>query len=180
MYETRLTSDDSVFVTNEEQTIQISSFVTDEKYQIEYYDRIQPNSSTVNSLGELQSLTMNQTGSKFILEFMGAYTALLKYGVRASELQDALNDLPTLQPNLVKVTERFGQGTLKNYTIEFSADLGNVSNIREVLGKANAQVVKLREGKFTGLKTYMFLDGVATNLFALNDTTNNVTSYSFV
>jgi len=178
MFSTNLTEEDSNFVKNEKQTIQISSSVTDESYEIEYLE-LYPDSSIIDSLGEVQSLTMNQTRSKFMLEFMGAYTALLSYGASASVIEKALNDLPTLQPDLVKVTQIFGPGVLKNYTIEFSADLGNVSNIREVMGQANAEVVKLRQGNFTGLKTYMILDGVTTDMFSLNDSASNVNQFYF-
>jgi len=38
---------------------------------------------------------------------MGVSTAELKYGLPVKSIQDALNDLPVLYPNLTTVTETF-------------------------------------------------------------------------
>ena len=168
MFETHLTESDSSYVDTEKQSVTISSLTTDETYQIRYYDSAQPN-ATVSFPGTLQSLTMNVTSARFMLSFMGASTALLQYGARALQVQAALNDLPTLYENAVKVTESFTGTSLKNYTIEFPAVMGNVTGVKEVLGEANAETTLLRMGEFSGQKTFLLLEGIPSPLFSLKD-----------
>ena len=103
MFDTALTSKDTVYATNAVQFISISSVGGDESYTIDYDDW------TVNTarLGEQQSVTVSSSVSKFVLRFMGVSTAELKYGLPVKSIQDALNDLPVLYPNLTTVTEAF-------------------------------------------------------------------------
>jgi hypothetical protein len=103
MFDTALTSKDTVYATNAVQFISISSVGGDESYTIDYDDW------TVNTarLGEQQSVTVSSSVSKFVLRFMGVSTAELKYGLPVKSIQDALNDLPVLYPNLTTVTETF-------------------------------------------------------------------------
>lgn len=103
MFETALTSEDTVYATSSQQIISIDSAETDESYSIGYDDF----TTFGNGLGEQQSISMNSTVSKFVLRFMGVTTAKLRFGITAKSLEAALNDLPILYPNLVSVTEVF-------------------------------------------------------------------------
>lgn len=62
-----------------------------------------------------------------------------------------------------------GQG-IKKYTLLFSADLGNVSNV-EVYSttpqNTAVTVTETRAGKFTGSKTFLMLNKLSTGLFDL-------------
>lgn len=103
MFETALTSKDTVYATTSQQIISIDSAETIESYSIAY-DDFTPSG---NGLGEQQSISMNPTVSKFVLRFMGVTTAELRFGITAKSLEAALNDLPILYPDLVSVTEVF-------------------------------------------------------------------------
>lgn len=62
----------------------------------------------------------------------------------------------------------------KNYIVEFSKELGPVSNI-EVIGYADSNVTKLTVGEYSGELTYLMIGGdTPTELFDLRNSSTDV------
>ena len=111
MFETSLTDKDTSLATNELQEVKISSVKNIESYDIKYRSDFREIAPKIG-LAERQNIVMTVSDqvNTFSLRFMGVDTRILNYGVSAYEIEKALNDLPTLQPNLVFVTETFSIG----------------------------------------------------------------------
>lgn len=93
---------------------------------------------------------------------------MLYSGASAADLQMALNDLPTLSPNLVAVSERLHTDRVsKIYTVTFSAYLGNVELIQETLGLVTLTASEIQAGSPSGAKFQINILNQTSNLFDL-------------
>ena len=89
-------------------------------------------------------------------------------------MQSALNDMPTLNLNPVSVTQSIASdGTL--YTVVFSADLGNVSAIEEVLGLVNFTLIEMVDGSPSGKRIQLEIENSNTPLFDPSNNKNVIT-----
>jgi hypothetical protein len=85
-------------------------------------------------------------------------------------MQSALNDIPTLSPDLVTVTQSLANdGFSILYTVKFSPDLGNVSAIHEVLGLVNFTLNVMVNGSPTGKRIQLEIGNSITPLFDLSN-----------
>lgn len=110
MLETKLTETESGYARNEHQEIEISSTLVPEAYTI------QVNSQDTNGTtgaGVVQSIVVRSASpSPFSLSLYGANTVMIDFGASASVVQQALNDMPMMYPNLATVTEEMDAGDL--------------------------------------------------------------------
>jgi hypothetical protein len=88
----------------------------------------------------------------------------------------ALNDIPLLSPNLVRVILNYSNVnesiTTQSYTVVFCSDLGDVPNIEEVNGLVNSNVNEITSGIPSGKRVQLLIDSVATNLFDYTNTSD--------
>ena len=102
---------------------------------------------------------------------------MLFSGASASEIEKALNDLPTLGPNQVTVTDSLADdGVSQIYSVSFSSDLGNVDYIEEVFGLVNFTINETISGSPSENKFQLNIGNFKTNLFSAN----NATSVSYL
>lgn len=132
----------------------------------------QTQSSSYTSTSEVQYLEIkSELGTLFRLKFSNAATVLLKVGLSADLLQTALNDLPSLSPDLVTVFEMYPEdnSTIQLFSIEFSSDMGNVELIEEILGQANITISENTTGISSGNKIKLAVgDSFRSKPFTLN------------
>jgi len=96
---------------------------------------------------------------------------LIKVGAPAQYVEDALNNLPILAPNLVSVNESLANDNVSLiYSIQFSSSLGDVPDIEERLGLVNFTQNETVKGQPSGSQIQLNIQGAVTNLF---DITNN-------
>lgn len=101
-------------------------------------------------------------------------------GATGSDVQKALNDIPTLSPNLVTVTDSlYSDGVSKVYTVTFDKDLGNVDLIRESLGLVSLTATEKQSGSPTGAKFQLKIANMTTNYFTIGDY-NSVTTFLII
>lgn len=94
----------------------------------------------------------------------------------ALNLQDALNDLPTLGPKLVTVNPVLSEDSkIKIFRVTFSADLGDVPNLEEKGGNLTMEVEEEKKGVASGNNFQMVVQGQHSPLFKLSDSSDNVT-----
>lgn len=91
-------------------------------------------------------------------------------GASAQDVQNALNDLPNLSPGLVQVT----QSAANSYSVQFSASLGDVDLIEEVLRNVNATISEQVKGSPSGDAFQLNIENKTTGLFSFSDTSANV------
>ena len=60
----------------------------------------------------------------------------------------------------------------KIYTVEFSSVLGDVPDIKEVLGQINSTVNETVKGEATGSLIQLNIQGTVTNLFDVSNVTS--------
>lgn len=73
----------------------------------------------------IYNLAQSQNG--FVLRFDGANTIPLGSSSSTNDILQALNDLPTLYPNLVlEVVDGSAGPNDRSFTVKFSSDLGNL------------------------------------------------------
>lgn len=102
---------------------------------------------------------------------------MLSTGASASEVENALNDLPTLGPNMVTVSESLASdGVSTLYSVSFSSDLGNVDSIEEVFGLVNFTINETISGSASENKFQLNIGNLKTKLFSIN----NATSVSYL
>lgn len=110
-----------------------------------------------------------------MLQFNGVATTFITIGASATQVQNALNDIPNLSPNLINVTESLKEDQVsKVYTVQFSIDLGDVPNIEEISGNVAATIEEKTKGISNGTKIQLTIQNATTNLFDMNDTATNV------
>lgn len=98
---------------------------------------------------------------------------MIKNGATALDIQNALNDLPILSPNLATVTQITTSGNIR-YSVKFSADLGDVPLMVETSGNVNILTTKITAGVPTGNKIQVLIQNQTSNLFNIKDTAANV------
>ena len=104
----------------------------------------------------------------FQLSLYGARSILIDFGASAQSVQDALNDMPLLQPNRVSVEETLAEdGVSKMYLIKFDVALGQVPAIDEVLGYVNATITQVNSTSLMSSMSQVAVDGVPSELFDL-------------
>ena len=90
-------------------------------------------------------------------------------------VQNALNDLPNLSPNLVKVNQSLANdGISIIYSVEFSPVLGDVNMIEEILHNVNATISETIKGSPDGSAFQLKIKDKTSGLFKFNDTAANV------
>ena len=138
----------------------------------------------------------------FIIENYLFILVLLRSNASALEIENALNDIPYLQPNMVTVSEEYlydliresmnetmnetldgttdtpmssymNVSTGRKISVIFSADLGDVNSL-EVLGNISARFNEERVGISTGNKYQVTLDGMRSTRFDLRDSAMTV------
>lgn len=114
MMQTTLTDVVSNFVTNEMQSIEISSTLIPEAYTIPLNYTVGTDMNGTNATGVVQTVLIESLGftAPFSLSLYGAHTVYIGFGAAAEEVQTALNDLPFLYPNMVTVTEILAAGDI--------------------------------------------------------------------
>jgi hypothetical protein len=96
-------------------------------------------------------------------------------------MQSALNDLPNLSPNLVTVTQSLASDGFSNiYTVTFSSDLGDVSDIVEVLGLVNFTLNETVTGSPSGNRIQLQIQNSNTNLFTVSNQNSVRTILEFI
>ena len=87
--------------------------------------------------------------------------------------------MPNLSPNLVIVTETLASdGTSKIYSIQFSADLGDVSLLHEITKGVTCTISEQTKGVPSGARVKLVVQNQTTGLFKLSDTAINVTQFN--
>jgi len=170
LQETTLTDQSSAFVQNEVQKITISSTIIPEAYTIQASANPQANLANTTGNGVIQSLVVAAIDGEapFQLSLYGARSILIDFGASAQSVQDALNDMPLLQPNRVRVEETLAEdGVSKMYLIKFDVALGQVPDIDEVLGYVNATITQVNSTSFLSSMSQVAVDGVPSELFDL-------------
>lgn len=120
-----------------------------------------PTNSAGNGTSEIQSIAVDN--STFQIGFDGVYTGLLSNQPRASVVQAALNDLPSIYPLSVKVESSNDQ-----YMITFPVEMGNVSLLTVITTSPNpANVTEVILGVASGSKIAFRLDGATTRYIDL-------------
>lgn len=93
----------------------------------------------------------------------------------ALNLQNALNDLPSLGPNLVSVSPVSSNDPMvKIFLVTFSADLGDVPNLEEKSGNLIMLVDEETKGIASGQNVQITVQGQHSPLFSLTETSDNV------
>jgi hypothetical protein len=101
----------------------------------------------------------------------------LAFEAIAADVQKALNDLPSLSNQLVKVTQNTSDNVdSKLFTIEFPSIFGDVSAISEVSGNVLFTSSELVKGAPSGSGFQLLIENQPTNLLNLNDTPSTVIS----
>jgi hypothetical protein len=139
-----------------------------------------------NGTAEIQNVKiLSPNSNDFVLNFDGANTSILilfkiieynnnyylfskvamAFGSSASIVQKALNDLPTLETDVVTVSS---QGTADGgilYTITFTPSRGDVPAINETSGNVVATVTETVKGVASQLKFQLSVNNAWSNLF---------------
>ena len=126
MLDTILTDVDSYYVSNELQEVEVTSTLIPEKYSIPLESTVSSGSNMTNDSNVTVSNSSSESigvpsiqqvivktlggGAPFSLGLLGAETLYITYGAPAKEVQDALNDMPFLHPNMAQVTEQLASG----------------------------------------------------------------------
>jgi len=168
MHQTTLSAGVSSLVLNEIQQIHINTTIINEKQSIVY-----PTNTAGNGTSEIQSIAVDN--STFQIGFGGVYTGLLSGQPRASIVQAALNDLPSIYPLSVKVESSNDQ-----YVITFPVEMGNVPLLTVITTSSNpANVTEIIPGVASGSKIAFHLDGATTRYMDLinsSSTSSNVST----
>ena len=91
-------------------------------------------------------------------------------GASASDVENALNDLPTLSPSLVRVTESLSDDNInKIYTVTFSSDLGDVDFLSEVFGVVNFTINEVQAGIASENQFQLNINNYRTSLINMTD-----------
>ena len=122
-------------------------------------------------VSEVQKLTLNSSMKMpYVLSFDGVNTIELDFETAAIDLQKALNDLPTLAPNLVTVAPvSSNDETIKIFRVTFSVDLGDVPDLVETSGNVIMEVLEETTGVASGSKVQLGIEDKFTPLFDLRD-----------
>ena len=117
--DTFLTEEDSAFVKNEVQEIDITSTLISETYKITLDQSYSAPEVNANTTGVVQTVLIESKGynAPFILSLYDTQTIILEMGATADDVQAALNDLPFLYPNLATVEESLAEGNYYKYFI---------------------------------------------------------------
>ena len=147
MLDTALTDEVTSNVLNEIQEIEIKSLIIGESYVSFFYlfifikVSIKTKFFTTKTIdyknlakgagkSEMQQIkiySVSQSQNGFRLKYDGAQTIPLTSSSTSNDIKQALNDLPTLYPNLVLDVVNVDAGsTDKAFTVKFSSDLGNL------------------------------------------------------
>lgn len=104
-------------------------------------------------------------------------TGIIKATASAKEIQDALNDIPYLNQNLVTVSENIdfdsNETLIRNFTIEFPASLGDVSEL-EVIGNVSWSIKEITKGVSTNAIVQVSIEGRNSAPFDLRDKASSV------
>ena len=133
MMDTSLTEEDSAFVKNEVQEINIDSNMIPEGYKIALDpDYTAPvTADAANATGVVQQVLIESLGfdAPFVLSLFDTQTVFINMGASAEDVAIALNDMPFLAEYQVLVEEGLAEGNnnfkkqkrlcLKNYNIYF-------------------------------------------------------------
>jgi len=152
------------------QKINISSTKIPEAYTIEQGVSSDTNFTNTTDSGVIQTLLVSQINGEapFQLSFYGVKSVLIAFGASAKTLQDALNDMPLLQPDHVKVEENIAEdGVSKIYSVHFSGSLGKVPDLNETLGLVNVTIQRINEPSLESVFSQVVVDGVPSELFNL-------------
>ena len=99
---------------------------------------------------------------------------MLEAGATADQLKNALNDMPTLKPDLVKDVTREDVTGGHKYVIEFSPNLASISLLEETAGQVSSTIVKESDATISGEKSQLVFDNVPSELFDLRDSADMV------
>ncbi|RMZ99473.1 hypothetical protein BpHYR1_037334, partial [Brachionus plicatilis] len=130
-----------------------------------------------SGVSEVQKITLNSSFSvPYVLSFENVETILFNFETTtALYLQNALNDLPSLGPNLVSVSPVSSNDPIvKIFLVTFSADLGDVPNLEEKSGNLIMLVDEETKGIASGQNVQITVQGQHSPLFSLTETSDNV------
>ena len=103
--------------------------------------------------------------------------AWINLGASALIVQNALNDLPNLSPNLVTVTQSIHtDGTSIIYSVQFNAYLGKLQLIKEISGNVNASITRKQIGISNGNQLQLVIQNQTTGLLSLTYSTSQINS----
>ena len=103
---------------------------------------------------------------------------ILDFQSTVAQIQRALNDLPTLYPNLATVTESPSSSEFERIIlVQFSPKLGDVPDIEEKMGNVLFNVTELQIGSPSSSGFQFLIENQPTPLFSFSDT-QAIVSYS--
>ncbi|CAF0814130.1 unnamed protein product, partial [Brachionus calyciflorus] len=172
LYETSLVDTVSSNVINELQNIEIKSTITNEDFSIDYKLL-----TTGTGVSEIQKITLNSSipNAQYILSFRGVETIPIEFDSTSLIVQNALNDLPSISPNLVTVNSvSSDDANLKIYRVTFPSDLGDVPDLIETTGHVALDVNEETKGVSSGAKVQLNIEDKVSPLFNIADSNDHI------
>ncbi|RMZ95338.1 fibrocystin-L-like isoform X1 [Brachionus plicatilis] len=135
------------------------------------------NVTSKTGAAEVQKITLNSSFNvPYILSFENVETVLFDFETTSAlNIQNALNDLPSLGSNLVSVSQVSSSSpNIKIFRVTFSADLGNVPDLEEKSGNLVMEVEEETRGVASGSNVQLTVQGQHSPLFSLTQTSDNI------
>ena len=176
LLDTSLIDQISVNVKNEIQDLDLTSTIVLDGHSIKT-DTL----SVTSGVSEIQTVQIKSiNGAQYALGFDQVETYTLNFEATALDVQKALNDLPTLSPNLVTVTQSSSPDDITRiFLVQFSSSLGDVPLLEETLKNVEFTAEETIKGSPSGSKVQLMIQNKPTPLFDLRDTDLNVRKQIF-